>query len=68
MEILSQQPEGAFMVRQSSSSPGSYALTMKAPNNKMLNYLIENVLEGVKLQVGSNKALLHRMLLRNLKC
>lgn len=52
MEILSQQPEGAFMVRQSSSSPGSYALTMKASNNSTLNYLIENVQGGVRLQVG----------------
>ena len=51
MEILTQQPEGAFMVRQSSSSPGCYALTMKANNNKILNFLIENVEGGVKLQV-----------------
>jgi hypothetical protein len=54
MEILSQQPEGAFMVRQSSSSPGSYALTLRAPNNKTLNYLIENVHGGVRLQVKGN--------------
>lgn len=51
MEILSQQSEGAFMVRQSNSNPGCYALTMKAPNNKILNYLIENVPGGMKLQV-----------------
>ena len=52
MEVLAQQHEGAFMVRQSGSSPGSYALTMKAPHNNILNYLIENVPGGVRLQVS----------------
>lgn len=51
MEYLAQQPDGAFLVRQSSSSPGSYAMTMKATSSKILNYLIENVQGAVKLQV-----------------
>ena len=52
MEVLAQQSEGAFMVRQSSSNPGSYALTMKAPNGKILNYLIDHVPGGYRLQVS----------------
>jgi len=51
MEILMHQPEGSFMVRNSSSSPGSYALTMKGPQSKTLHYLIQPVPNGFKLQV-----------------
>ena len=51
MEILSQQPAGAFMVRQSTSNPGSFALSMKAPDKQILHYLIENVDGGARLQV-----------------
>ena len=40
MELLSQQPEGAFFVRESSSSPGSYALSLRAPGGKIVHYLI----------------------------
>ncbi len=52
MEILANQPEGSFMVRTSSSSPGSYALSMKGPQAKILHYLIEPVPNGYRLQVG----------------
>ena len=45
------QPEGSFMVRSSSSSPGSYALTMKGPQAKILHFLIQPVPNGFKLQV-----------------
>ena len=41
MELLSQQPEGAFFVRESSSSPGSYALSMVAPDGVVKHFLIE---------------------------
>ena len=51
MEILSYQPEGGFIVRQSSSSPGCYALSLKAPQGRTVHFLIENVTSGVQLQV-----------------
>lgn len=50
MEILSFQPEGGFIVRRSNSSPGNYALSLKAPQGKIVHFLIENVPIGVKLQ------------------
>lgn len=41
MELLSQQPEGAFFVRESSSSPGSYALSMMTPEGTVKHFLIQ---------------------------
>jgi hypothetical protein len=41
MELLSQQPEGAFFVRESSSSPGSFALSMMGPEGVVKHFLIE---------------------------
>ena len=41
MELLSQQPEGAFFVRESASSLGSYALSMVAPDSGVRHFLIE---------------------------
>ena len=41
VELLSQQPEGAFFVRESSSSLGSYALSMVTPEGTVKHFLIE---------------------------
>jgi hypothetical protein len=41
MELLSQQPEGAFFVRESTSSPGAYALSLVAPDGVVRHFLIE---------------------------
>ncbi|CAI8040734.1 hypothetical protein GBAR_LOCUS22649 [Geodia barretti] len=41
VELLSQQPEGAFFVRESASSLGSYALSMVAPDSGVRHFLIE---------------------------
>ena len=54
MEILSQQSEGAFIVRDSSSSPGSYALTLRAPGGKILHFLLKNDSSGVHFGVSDN--------------
>ena len=51
MEILSQQGEGSFIVRQSTSHPGCYALSLKAAQGKITHYLIEVDISGVHLQV-----------------
>lgn len=50
MEILSHQPEGSFIVRKSASNPGSFALSLKGPQDKISHYLIERN-GGFKLQV-----------------
>ena len=41
VELLSQQPEGAFFVRESSSSLGRYALSLVAPDGGVRHFLIE---------------------------
>ena len=51
MEILSQQPEGSFIVRSSSSNPGSFALSLKGPQDKITHYLIDKHGSEYKLQV-----------------
>ena len=51
MEILSQQPEGSFIVRNSSSNPGSFALSVKGPQDKITHYLIDKHGSEFKLQV-----------------
>ena len=52
MESLSQEGEGAFIVRQSTSKPGCYALSLKTPQGKIVNYLIEVDSGGLHLQVN----------------
>lgn len=52
MEILSQEGEGAFIVRQSTSKPGCYALSLKTLQGKIVNYLIEVDSGGLHLQVN----------------
>ena len=41
IELLSQQPEGAFFVRESSTAPGSFALSLMAPEGVVKHFLIE---------------------------
>ena len=52
MEVLSQQGEGAFLVRESASSPGSHALSLKAPQGRIVHYMIQTSPNGVNLQVS----------------
>ena len=52
MEVLSQQGEGAFLVRESASSPGSHALSLKGPQGKIVHFLIQTSPNGVNLQVS----------------
>ena len=52
MEILSQEGEGAFIVRHSTSKPGCYALSLKTSQGKIVNYLIEVDSGGLHLQVN----------------
>ena len=51
MEILSHQSEGSFIVRKSTSNPGSFALSLKGPQDKIAHYLIEKHAGGFRLQV-----------------
>lgn len=53
LEILSRQSPGAFLVRQSSSKPGCYALSLRAPPPapKVIHYLILKTTRGYKIQV-----------------
>ncbi|KAL5491992.1 hypothetical protein EMCRGX_G017375 [Ephydatia muelleri] len=50
MEILAQQSEGSFVVRESSSQPGCYALSMKATDGRIFHYLIQPNPTGYCLQ------------------
>lgn len=54
LEILSRQSPGAFLVRQSSSKPGCYALSLRAPPPapKVIHYLILKTTRGYKIQVS----------------
>ena len=59
MEILAYQPEGAFIVRSSTSSPGSFALSLKAPpGGRIVHYLIEQGPAGLRLQVYRRASLM----------
>lgn len=51
MEILSRQGEGAFIVRESASNPGCYALSLKTPTGKIVHYLIQQDSRGIHFQV-----------------
>ena len=52
MEILGQQSEGSFVVRESSSQPGYYALSLKTPDGRIVHYLIQPSPTGYCLQVS----------------
>ena len=51
MEILSQQEEGSFLVRDSVSNPGCYALSLRGPRGSISHFLIERAEEGLRIQV-----------------
>lgn len=53
LEILSRQNPGAFLVRKSSTKPGCFALSLRAPPPapKVVHYLILKIKRGYKIQV-----------------
>eukprot|EP00730_Choanoeca_flexa_P018454 TRINITY_DN8973_c0_g1_i1.p1 TRINITY_DN8973_c0_g1~~TRINITY_DN8973_c0_g1_i1.p1 ORF type:complete len:526 (+),score=128.29 TRINITY_DN8973_c0_g1_i1:168-1745(+) len=46
MELISSSSEGAFIVRDSQSQPGCYALTMKANGGDIRNFIIKGTSRG----------------------
>lgn len=58
VEILTQESDGAFLVRDSQSQPGCYVLSMKCPakpgekNGSIANFLIVRTAMGVNLKVS----------------
>lgn len=56
LEVLSQEPEGAFMVRESTSKPGCYALSLRVPRefqpSGIAHYLIMRTNKGYKIKVS----------------
>lgn len=61
VEILSQESDGAFIVRDSQSQPGCYVLSMKSPakpgeeSGSIVNYLIVRTAAGLNLKGLSSK-------------
>ena len=51
MELLSQQPEGSFYVRESCSSPGDHALSLRTPGGGIQHYLIHQEMRKYWLKV-----------------
>ena len=58
VEILSQESDGAFIVRDSQSQPGRYVLSMKCPakpgeqSGSIANYLIVRMATGLNLKAS----------------
>lgn len=54
LEILAQEPTGAFMVRESTSKPGCFALSLRVPRNfqptGIAHYLIVRINKGYKIK------------------
>ncbi|XP_063228936.1 EGFR adapter protein-like [Bacillus rossius redtenbacheri] len=54
LEVLSQEPVGAFMVRESTSKPGCYALSLRVPRDfqpsGIAHYLIMRTNKGYKIK------------------
>lgn len=61
LEVLSQEPEGAFMVRESTSKPGCYALSLRVPRefqpSGIAHYLIMRTNKGYKIKVNLHSSL-----------
>jgi hypothetical protein len=59
LEVLGQEPVGAFMVRESTSKPGCYALSLRVPRDfqpsGIAHYLIMRTNKGYKIKVGNLK-------------
>lgn len=55
MEILQQEPVGSFLVRESTSKPGCYALSVRVPKEcqkpSIAHYLITQTNRGFKIKV-----------------
>lgn len=54
LEVLSRQNPGAFLVRQSSTKPGCFALSLRVPPPapKVAHYLILRTSRGYKIKVS----------------
>ncbi|XP_018321271.1 tensin-4 [Agrilus planipennis] len=54
LEVLSQEPVGAFMVRESTTKPGCYALSLRVPRNfqpsGIAHYLIIRTNKGFRIK------------------
>jgi hypothetical protein len=54
LEVLGQEPVGAFMVRESTSKPGCYALSLRVPRDfqpsGIAHYLIMRTNKGYKIK------------------
>lgn len=55
LEVLSRQSPGAFLVRQSTTKPGCFALSLRVPPPapKVAHYLILRTIRGYKIKVCS---------------
>jgi len=55
LEVLSRQSPGAFLVRQSNTKPGCFALSLRVPppGPKVAHYLILRTPRGYKIKVRS---------------
>lgn len=54
LEVLARQSPGAFLVRQSSTKPGCFALSLRVPPPapKVAHYLIMRTIRGYKIKVS----------------
>lgn len=54
LEVLTRQNPGAFLVRQSSTKPGCFALSLRVPPPapKVAHYLILRTVRGYKIKVS----------------
>ncbi|XP_026687622.1 src-like-adapter 2, partial [Diaphorina citri] len=54
LEVLSQEPVGAFMVRESTTKPGCFALSLRVPKEfhhlGIAHYLILRTAKGYKIK------------------
>jgi len=55
LEVLGQEPVGAFMVRESTTKPGCFALSLRVPQEfhslGIAHYLILRTNKGFKIKV-----------------
>lgn len=55
LEVLGQEPVGAFMVRESTTKPGCFALSLRVPQEfhplGIAHYLILRTTKGFKIKV-----------------
>lgn len=56
LEVLSRQQVGSFLVRQSTTKPGCFALSLRVPPPapKVAHYLILRTIRGYKIKVSCN--------------